>query len=138
MALADNARGWGLDDVTMTAERAEDGWVLDGTKVGVVADAETSEVAVIARAGDGVGAFVVPAADAGLGRRSFARCAPLATATLDRVLVTADRALGEPGSVPFHARDLACAAGGDGRACPRDRRRLRRPLPDCLGLREGP
>jgi alkylation response protein AidB-like acyl-CoA dehydrogenase len=101
VALADNARGWGADDVTMTAERAEDGWVLDGTKVGVVADAGTSEVAVIARAGDGVGAFVVPAADAGLAAvHSLDASRPLATATLDRVLVTADRALGQPGSAP--------------------------------------
>jgi alkylation response protein AidB-like acyl-CoA dehydrogenase len=99
VALADHPRGWGLDDVTMTAERAEGGWVLDGTKVGVVADAATSEVAVIARAGDGMGAFVVPAADAGLAAvHSLDASRPLAIATLDRVLVTADRALGEPGS----------------------------------------
>jgi alkylation response protein AidB-like acyl-CoA dehydrogenase len=99
VALADNPRAWALDDVTMTAERAEGGWVLNGTKVGVLADAGTTEVAVIARAGDGMGVFVVPAADAGLAAvDSLDASRPLATVTLDRVLVTDDRALGEPGS----------------------------------------
>ena len=77
VALADHPRGWALDDVTMTAERADGDWVLDGTKVGVLADAGTTEVVVIARAGDGFGAFVVPAAQcAGLEPRALARCEP--------------------------------------------------------------
>ena len=83
----------------MTAERAEGGWVLDGTKLGLVAPAGTSEVAVVARAGEGVGAFVVPAAEAGLAPvRSLDASRPLSSARLDRVLVPDDRALGEPGS----------------------------------------
>ena len=99
VALADNPRAWAFDDVTMTAERADGGWVLDGTKVGVLADAGTTEVAVIARAGDGMGVFVVPAADVRLAAvHSLDASRPLATVTLDRVLVTDDRALGEPGS----------------------------------------
>ncbi len=99
VALADHARGWSLGDVTMTAERAEGGWVLDGTKLGVLAGEGMTEVVVVARAGVGVGAFVVPAAEARLTPvRSLDASRPLSTATLDRVLVPDDRALGEPGS----------------------------------------
>ena len=100
VALADHPNGWGLDDVTMTAERAEGGWVLNGTKLGLLmAPGEAGEVAVIARAGEGVGAFVVPAAEAGLAAvHSLDASRPLSTATLDRVAVPDDRALGEPGS----------------------------------------
>ena len=100
VALADHPNGWGLDEVTMTAERAEGGWVLNGTKLGVLmAPGEAGEVAVIARAGEGVGAFVVPAAEADLvAVHSLDASRPLSTATLDRVPVPDDRALGEPGS----------------------------------------
>jgi len=99
VALADHPRGWALDAVTMTAVRAEGGWVLDGTKLGVLGDAGMGEVAVVARAGHGIGAFVVPAGEAGLATlRSLDASRPLSTATLDRVLVPDDRALGEPGS----------------------------------------
>ena len=68
----------------MTAERAEGGWVLDGTKLGRRSPADgIDEVAVVARAGDGVGAFVVPAAEAGLTPvRSLDASRPLSTATL--------------------------------------------------------
>ncbi len=98
VALADHLRGWVLDDVIMTAERAEGGWVLDGTKVGILAGPGTTELAVVARAADGMGAFVVPAAEAGLAPvHSLDASRPLATATLHRVLVPDDRALGEPG-----------------------------------------
>ena len=99
VALADHPRGWALGDLTMTAERAEGGWVLDGTKLGILGDGSMGEVAVVARAGDGVAAFVVPAGEAGLATlRSLDASRPLSTATLDRVLVPDDRALGEPGS----------------------------------------
>ena len=83
----------------MTAEKADGGWVLDGTKVAVLAGEGITEVIVVARVGDGLGAFVVPAAEAGLVPvHSLDASRPLATATLDRVLVGDDRALGEPGS----------------------------------------
>jgi alkylation response protein AidB-like acyl-CoA dehydrogenase len=99
VALADHPRGWSLDAVTMTAERAEGGWVLDGSKLGILGDAGMDEVAVVARAGDGVGAFVVPATDAGMvALHSLDASRPLSTATLHRVLVPDDRALGEPGN----------------------------------------
>ena len=101
VALADHPRGWALDDVTMAAERAEGGWVLHGTKLGLLADAGMDEIAVIARVGEGMGAFVVPAAEARLAPvHSLDASRPLHTATLDRVLVPDDRALGSPGARP--------------------------------------
>jgi alkylation response protein AidB-like acyl-CoA dehydrogenase len=99
LALADHAKAWSLDDVTLVAERVEGGWVLDGIKLGLLGISEADgEVAVLARVGDGFGAFVVPAAEAGLAPvRSLDASRPLATATLRRVTVGDDRALGEPG-----------------------------------------
>jgi alkylation response protein AidB-like acyl-CoA dehydrogenase len=99
LAVADHPRAWRLDDLTMSAERAGDGWVLEGKKFGVLADPSTTEVAVLARVGDEVGAFVVPGAQAGLSRvRSLDATRPLCTATLEGIVVPDDRALGEPGS----------------------------------------
>ncbi len=99
VALADHPRAWAPGDVIMTAEKADGGWVLDGTKVAVLAGEGVTEVIVVARVGEGLGAFVVPAAEAGLATmHSLDASRPLATATLDRVHVGDDRALGEPGS----------------------------------------
>jgi alkylation response protein AidB-like acyl-CoA dehydrogenase len=99
IAIADHPTGWSLDDVTMTAERAEGGWVLDGAKHGVMAGHGVDELAVLARVGEGLGVFIVPAADAGLSPvNSLDASRPVATATFERVLVSDDRALGEPGS----------------------------------------
>ena len=66
VALNDDPRGWSMDQVSMTAERAEGGWVLHGSKLGVVAPEGVSEVAVVAKAGGGIGAFVVPVGAAAL------------------------------------------------------------------------
>jgi alkylation response protein AidB-like acyl-CoA dehydrogenase len=64
-----------------------------------MADPTVSEVAVVAKVGDGVGAFVAPGAEAGLAPvHSLDSSRPLLTATFDRVVVPDDRALGEPGS----------------------------------------
>jgi alkylation response protein AidB-like acyl-CoA dehydrogenase len=100
IAIADHPTGWSLDDVTMRAERAEGGWVLEGTKHGVMAGHGVDELAVVARVGEEIGVFVVPSADAGLTTvHSVDASRPLATASLERVLVPDERALGEPGSV---------------------------------------
>jgi len=99
LALADHPTGWSLDDVTMRAERAEGGWVLDGTKHGVMAGHGVDELAVVARVEEGFGVFIVPSADAGLSTvNSLDASRPVARASLERVLVPDDRALGEPGS----------------------------------------
>jgi alkylation response protein AidB-like acyl-CoA dehydrogenase len=99
LALADHASTWGLGDVSLVAERGEGGWVLNGTKLGLMAEPTVSEVAVVAKVGDGVGAFVAPGAEAGLAPvHSLDSSRPLLIATFDRVVVPDDRALGEPGS----------------------------------------
>ena len=99
VALADHPRAWSLDDVTMTAEPVDGGWVLTGRKLAVLAAEGTTHVVVLARAGEGLGAFVVPAADAGLTPvHSLDASRPLIEANLDHVLVPHDHALGEPGS----------------------------------------
>jgi alkylation response protein AidB-like acyl-CoA dehydrogenase len=108
LAIADQPRGWSLVDVTMTAQRAEGGWVLHGTKRGVVAsgdgDGDVDEIAVVARAGDGWGAYVVPRSEVGLTRvHAIDASRPLSTATFDQVVVPDDRALGEPGSAAASA-----------------------------------
>jgi len=100
VALAEHPRSWRLEELSMRAERAEGGWVLDGTKLGVLAGAAVTEVAVVARAGDGLGAFVVPAAEAGLApMHTLDASRTLCRATLEHVHVPDDRALGEPGKV---------------------------------------
>jgi len=99
VALADHPRAWSLDDVTMTAEPAEGGWTLTGRKLAVLAGDGTTDIVVIARVGEGLGAFVVPAAAAGLTPvHSLDASRPLAEAVLQHVFVPRDDALGEPGS----------------------------------------
>ena len=99
LAVADHPRGWTLLDVTMTAERVEGGWVLHGTKRGVVASDDVDEIAVVARAGDGWGVYVVPGSEVGLTpMHAIDASRPLSAATFDQVVVPDDRALGEPGS----------------------------------------
>jgi len=100
VALADHPTGWTLDDVTMAAERAEGGWVLDGTKHGVMAGHGVDELAIVARVGEGLGVFVVPSADAGLSTvNSLDASRPVSTASLERVLVPDERVLGATGSI---------------------------------------
>jgi alkylation response protein AidB-like acyl-CoA dehydrogenase len=99
LALADHPTRWSVEDVTMTAERAEGGWVLDGTKLGVMEGHGIDELAVVARVGEGLGAFVVPSADVRITTvNSLDASRPIATASFERVLVPDDRALGDPGS----------------------------------------
>ena len=99
VALADHPRAWSQDDVTMTAEPADGGWALTGRKLAVLAGEGITHIVVIARAGDGLGAFVVPAAAAGLTPvQSLDASRPLAEAVLQHVFVPDDDALGEPGS----------------------------------------
>jgi alkylation response protein AidB-like acyl-CoA dehydrogenase len=99
VALADHPRAWTLDDVTMTAEPVEGGWSLTGRKHAVVAAEGTTDVVVVAKVGAGMGAFVVPVAEAGLTSvHSLDASRPLSEAVLEGVVVPSDRALGEPGS----------------------------------------
>jgi len=99
VALADHPRAWSLDDVTMTAEPVDGGWILTGRKLAVLAAEGTTHLVVIARGWRGMGAFVVPIADAGVTPvHSLDASRPLVEAMLQRVFVPHDHALGEPGS----------------------------------------
>lgn len=99
LALADHPRAWELGDVSMTAEPSEGGWTLTGQKFAVTAAEGTTDVVVIARAGDGMGAFVVPVADAGLTPvHSLDSSRPLVTLTFDQLFVPHEHALGTPGN----------------------------------------
>ncbi len=125
VAFADHPSGWSTGDITMTAERAEGGWVLHGTKLGILAADGTAEIAVVARAGAGMGVFVVPGSEAGLTTvRSLDASRPLSTASAQSGAGprrTGARRAREPS---FHARCHPCRAGGHRRARPRDRRHL--------------
>jgi alkylation response protein AidB-like acyl-CoA dehydrogenase len=100
LALADHPTRWSLDDITMRAEPTEGGWVLNGTKHGVMVGHGVDELAVVARVGEELGVFVVPAAESGLHAvNSLDASRPVATASFRRVLVPDDRALGRPGSI---------------------------------------
>jgi alkylation response protein AidB-like acyl-CoA dehydrogenase len=99
LALADHPRRWGLEDVTTRAEMVAGDWTLHGAKFGILATPETDEVAVVARVGDGFGAFVVPGHEARLTQvHSLDASRPFYSATFDGLRVPAERALGEPGS----------------------------------------
>jgi acyl-CoA dehydrogenase len=99
VALADHPRAWRLDDVTMIAEPATGGWSVTGRKHAIVAAEGTTDVIVVARAGEGMGAFVVPVTQAGMTPvHSLDASRPLADAVLEHVFIQSDRALGEPGS----------------------------------------
>jgi alkylation response protein AidB-like acyl-CoA dehydrogenase len=104
LALADHPRNWSLSRVSTAAERSGTGWALTGTKFGVMADSLTDEIVVVAKADGGLGAFVVPGAEARLTPvTSLDASRPLNSATFDHLEVPADRALGEPGSAAILA-----------------------------------
>ena len=99
LALSDHPRGWSADQVTMTATRTGEGWILDGTKLAVLAPDGVSEVAVVARAEAGAGAFVVPLADVEVVPvHSLDDSRTLSSIVLDHATVPDERALGAPGS----------------------------------------
>ncbi len=99
VALADHPHGWSVDDVTTTAEPGDGDWILNGRKVAVMAAEGTTDLVVVARAGGGPGAFVVPAVDAVLTPvLSLDASRPLVEVTLQQVRVPEENALGEPGS----------------------------------------
>ena len=62
LAYAENGR-WDLSAVTSTATRSGDGWIVSGTKDAVLAGAAADLFAVVARADDGLGVFLVERAD---------------------------------------------------------------------------
>ncbi len=103
LALVERSGSVDAGHVSTTATPDRDGVVLDGAKEMVVEAATADEIVVIARVpgtsgDDGVGAFVVPRADAGLDPvDALDPSRPVARVTLDGVRVDSDRVLGEPG-----------------------------------------
>ena len=103
LALVEASGSVDVGHVATTATPDGDGFVLDGTKETVVEAPAADEIAVVARTpgtsgDDGVGAFVVPRADARLDPvDALDPSRPLARVALDGVRVCRDRVLGDPG-----------------------------------------
>jgi pimeloyl-CoA dehydrogenase small subunit len=97
---------WNLADVSTTARRDGSGWVLDGEKGVVLHGDNADKLIVTARLGggqrdrEGIGAFLVDAAAAGVSRRGYPTQDGLRAAevTLAGVRVGPDAVLGEPGA----------------------------------------
>ena len=104
MAVAEAGR-WDLAEVACRAEpTAGGGWRLTGSTSHVLDGTTATELAVVARGADGLGAFLVPgpggAPAAGLAAEPLAvmdPTMPLATVVLDGVDVPAERVLVAPG-----------------------------------------
>ena len=103
LALTEAAGSIDPASVTATAEPKGAGFVLHGIKPMVVEAEVADEITVVARRPDtegdeGVGAFVVPRADAGVDAlEPLDPTRSLARVSLDGVRVDADRVLGDPG-----------------------------------------
>jgi alkylation response protein AidB-like acyl-CoA dehydrogenase len=103
VALAEGGR-WEPAAVRAVATEVAGGWSLRGTKDAVLDGAEADEVLVVARGEttsgrDGLGAFVVPAADLDARpRRSVDPTMPLADLACDGVVVPPERVLAAPGA----------------------------------------
>jgi alkylation response protein AidB-like acyl-CoA dehydrogenase len=110
LALAEESGSYDPAHVGAVATTSGDGYSLAGAKEFVVDAGTVDEIVVVARADgttgdDGVGAFVVPAADVTVTPvAALDGSRPLARVQLDGVDVPADRVLGEPG--PAIARGL--------------------------------
>jgi alkylation response protein AidB-like acyl-CoA dehydrogenase len=97
LAIAERGR-WDLGDVRTSATPTDDGWVLDGTKDAVFDGATVDELVVVARGPGGLGVFLVPINATTVQSRSVIDpTLPIADIVLDRVEVSADRVLAEPG-----------------------------------------
>ena len=98
LAVAERGR-WRLDEVRATATATGGGsWVLAGVKEAVFDGASADEFVVVARAGAGLGAFVVPRGDLIVQpRKVIDPTWPIADVVVDGVEVVAERVLGEPG-----------------------------------------
>jgi alkylation response protein AidB-like acyl-CoA dehydrogenase len=97
VALAEGDR-WDTAAVRTTARRTADGWVLEGEKSTVLDGATADDIAVVARADDGLGVFVVPGSAAkATARMPIDPTMALADLTFTSVIVPEDGVLAEPG-----------------------------------------
>jgi alkylation response protein AidB-like acyl-CoA dehydrogenase len=104
VAVAEASGSWEGSDVTTTAVRQADTWVLRGEKHFVFDGARADEIVVAARLGDttgddGLGLFVVPqSAVASVPMDGLDATRQYATVVLDAVAVDDSRVLGPPGA----------------------------------------
>jgi alkylation response protein AidB-like acyl-CoA dehydrogenase len=97
LALAEGGV-WHADAVRATARASGDGWVLDGVKSHVLDGATADELAVVARAPEGLGVFVVPGSAAeAMPTTVIDPTLPIATVVLRGVEVAGERVLVAPG-----------------------------------------
>lgn len=103
-----------LADVRTTATAQGGGWVLHGEKRFVIAGDAAHKLVVSARAGDGLGLFLVGADQAGVSRRGYriqdhSRCADI---RFDQVALPAEARIGQGDTLPVIelAADQAIAA----------------------------
>jgi pimeloyl-CoA dehydrogenase small subunit len=105
LAFAEPQGRFNLADLTTTARRDGDGWILNGYKAVVLNGPSADVLVVSARSGggqrdaDGVSLFIVPAGSAGISRRDYPTVDGLRAAeiTLDNVRLGGDAVLGEEG-----------------------------------------
>jgi alkylation response protein AidB-like acyl-CoA dehydrogenase len=113
LALAEDSGRWTEDGVTLTAERSDDAWALDGHKSFVLDGGTANLILVAARAWSGVSLFAVEGEAAGLARTSLPaldQTRKLARLELTR---TPARLVGaEGGAWPGLSRTLDLAAIG--------------------------
>jgi pimeloyl-CoA dehydrogenase small subunit len=106
LAYAEPQGRYNLADITTTAKRDGDGWVIDGYKA-VVLNGPNADVLVVSarmsggqRDQDGVSLFLVPADAKGISRRDYPTVDALRAAeiTFEKVRVAGDALLGEAGA----------------------------------------
>ncbi len=100
------------DAVETRATPDGDGWVLDGRKVAVLHGAVADRIVVTARAGDAVGAFLVPRTTVGLAVRGYVTSDGLSAADLamSAVRVPQDARLAAPPDLVARVLDRGRAA----------------------------
>jgi alkylation response protein AidB-like acyl-CoA dehydrogenase len=97
VALAENDR-WDVGATACRARRSGEGFALRGRKTGVFDGAAADEIAVVARADEGLGVFVVPGGAVKAAPRTLIDpTLALADLVLDDVAVPAERVLIAPG-----------------------------------------
>ena len=96
LAVEEPGGEWGLSSVGLEPISADDAWVLDGTKILVPDSAGADVLLVVARTGDGLGLFSVPADAPGLAITPMRRldAQALDEIVFERVHLAADARLG--------------------------------------------
>lgn len=102
-AVAEPGRGWMPLDATVTATETDSGFRIDGTKDRVEAGAQSAALLVVARCGDGIRQFLVPADTPGVSitpQQSVDLVKHYARVHFDGVLVPPSAAVGTAAESP--------------------------------------